>query len=393
MAEVTGPIIATTAVLMAVFVPVAFIPGVTGRLYNQFALTVAISVGISAFNSLTLSPALERRLPAPSRPPRLRAVPLVQRRLRLAVARLCAAACAALIRLRWADAGAVRRRPRRDLSASRPRIPVDLPAGRGPGLFLRRHPAAGRRLAASAPTRSPSRCARSCSATPGVEIVGSISGLNFLTSAAQSNSAVEFAILKPWDERGAGPERLATSSPRCAPKLLAIPEALRAELRSAVDPGPRRDRRLRIPGRGSDRARQRRRSTMRRRRCSPRRASSPSSTRSSCSRTFSTSTPQFNYDLDRNKAKLLGPQPARCVQHAADLSRLALRERLQPVRPHLPRDACRPTRTRAPRPTDLVAALCAQRAGRHGAAQHARHAEADRRARRPCRTTTTTARR
>ncbi len=58
MAEVTGPIIATTAVLMAVFVPVAFIPGVTGRLYNQFALTVAISVGISAFNSLTLSPAL-----------------------------------------------------------------------------------------------------------------------------------------------------------------------------------------------------------------------------------------------------------------------------------------------------------------------------------------------
>src|SRR4051794_38147253 len=58
MREVTGPIIATTAVLMAVFIPVAFIPGVAGRLYNQFALTVAISVGISAFNSLTLSPAL-----------------------------------------------------------------------------------------------------------------------------------------------------------------------------------------------------------------------------------------------------------------------------------------------------------------------------------------------
>src|ERR1700690_369971 len=58
MSEGTGPIIATTAVLMAVFIPVAFIPGVAGRLYNQFALTVAISVGISAFNSLTLSPAL-----------------------------------------------------------------------------------------------------------------------------------------------------------------------------------------------------------------------------------------------------------------------------------------------------------------------------------------------
>jgi len=55
---VRGPIIATTLVMMAVFVPMAFIPGMTGQLYNQFALTIAISVGLSAFNSLTLSPAL-----------------------------------------------------------------------------------------------------------------------------------------------------------------------------------------------------------------------------------------------------------------------------------------------------------------------------------------------
>jgi multidrug efflux pump subunit AcrB len=68
MREVTGPIIATTAVLMAVFVPVAFIPGVAGRLYNQFALTVAISVGISAFNSLTLSPARRSRIPPSNSP-------------------------------------------------------------------------------------------------------------------------------------------------------------------------------------------------------------------------------------------------------------------------------------------------------------------------------------
>jgi hydrophobe/amphiphile efflux-1 (HAE1) family protein len=58
MTEVTGPIVATTAVLMAVFVPVAFLPGITGQLYRQFALTIAISVALSAFNSLTLSPAL-----------------------------------------------------------------------------------------------------------------------------------------------------------------------------------------------------------------------------------------------------------------------------------------------------------------------------------------------
>ncbi len=58
MEQVTGPIVATTMVLMAVFVPVAFIPGITGELYRQFAVTIAVSVGISAINALTLSPAL-----------------------------------------------------------------------------------------------------------------------------------------------------------------------------------------------------------------------------------------------------------------------------------------------------------------------------------------------
>ncbi len=58
MKEVTGPIIAIALVLCAVFVPTAFISGLTGQFYQQFALTVAISTVISAFNSLTLSPAL-----------------------------------------------------------------------------------------------------------------------------------------------------------------------------------------------------------------------------------------------------------------------------------------------------------------------------------------------
>ncbi|GJD48294.1 Efflux pump membrane transporter BepG [Methylobacterium crusticola] len=58
VSEVAGPVIATTLVLAALFVPVAFIPGLTGQLYNQFALTIAISVLISAVVSLTLTPAL-----------------------------------------------------------------------------------------------------------------------------------------------------------------------------------------------------------------------------------------------------------------------------------------------------------------------------------------------
>jgi hydrophobe/amphiphile efflux-1 (HAE1) family protein len=58
MKEVTGPIVATSLVLMAVFVPVSFMPGISGQMYRQFALTIAFSVGISAINALTLSPAL-----------------------------------------------------------------------------------------------------------------------------------------------------------------------------------------------------------------------------------------------------------------------------------------------------------------------------------------------
>src|SRR6202008_2219467 len=58
MREVTGAVIATALVLAAVFVPVAFFPGTTGRLFQQFALTIAFSMAISAFNALTLTPAL-----------------------------------------------------------------------------------------------------------------------------------------------------------------------------------------------------------------------------------------------------------------------------------------------------------------------------------------------
>src|SRR5581483_7424237 len=62
MQEVSGPIIAIALVLIAVFVPLAFISGLTGQFYRQFALTIAISTVISAINSLTLSPALAARL-------------------------------------------------------------------------------------------------------------------------------------------------------------------------------------------------------------------------------------------------------------------------------------------------------------------------------------------
>lgn len=58
MKEVTGPVVATTLVLLAVFVPVSFMPGITGELYKQFSVTICVAVSISSINALTLSPAL-----------------------------------------------------------------------------------------------------------------------------------------------------------------------------------------------------------------------------------------------------------------------------------------------------------------------------------------------
>ena len=199
MTEVTGPIIATTAVLMAVFVPVAFIPGVAGKLYNQFALTVAISVGISAFNSLTLTPALSAAF--------LRNRPhkkfLLFRWFNLGFDRLSRAygqGVRRFIAVRWAllvvfglGLGVTYAVWQRIPSTFLPVedqgyffVVIQLPDGAS----LQRTDAVAKQVRDI------------LQGTPGVDIVGSISGLNFLTNASQSNSAVEFAILKPWSQRG-----------------------------------------------------------------------------------------------------------------------------------------------------------------------------------------------
>jgi hypothetical protein len=67
MDEVSGPVIAIALILAAVFIPTAFIPGITGRLYQQFAITIVVSVIFSAFNALTLSPALSALLLRPKK--------------------------------------------------------------------------------------------------------------------------------------------------------------------------------------------------------------------------------------------------------------------------------------------------------------------------------------
>ncbi len=141
-------------------------------------------------------------------------------------------------------------------------------------------------------------------ATPGVDIVGSISGLNFLTNAAQSNSAVEFAILKPWDERGAE-QNASRIVADVRPKLLAIPDAFALSFDPPSIPGLGTTGGFEfevedLTGRGSSALNEATQALIAEARKQP--ELNPQQLFSS----FSTSTPQFNYDLDRNKAKLLG---------------------------------------------------------------------------------------
>jgi gold/copper resistance efflux pump len=91
MSEVTGPIIAITAVLSAVFIPSAFLTGLQGEFYRQFALTIAISTILSAINSLTLSPALADNSK----------VPIFSISLALSKASLCNFSCFSLILVRF----------------------------------------------------------------------------------------------------------------------------------------------------------------------------------------------------------------------------------------------------------------------------------------------------
>src|SRR4029079_17318008 len=141
-------------------------------------------------------------------------------------------------------------------------------------------------------------------AEPGVEIVGSISGLNFLTRAAQSNSAVEFAILKPWDERP--PEQNASKIvERVRPKLLGLPGAIVLSFDPPSIPGLGATGGFEfqvedLTGKGAVALNDVAQALIAEARKQP--ELNPQQLFTS----FSTSTPQFNYDLDRNKAKLLG---------------------------------------------------------------------------------------
>jgi len=249
MREVFSAVIATALVLIAVFVPVAFFPGTTGRLYQQFALTIAFAVAISAFNALTLTPALSAVLL------RHREADLgkgaffgiVERTIHAGTS-VYVAIVRRLMRLRWAMVvvfigllGAT--------YFVYTRLPQSFLPEEDAGYFITIVQApAGSSLQY---TSNVARQAEEILAKiPEVDGVFSVTGFSFTGSAP--NQALIFSPLKPFDERQGDEHRLPAILQR-ARSAVRHPERVRHSLCTALHPGPRRLRRLHVRGVGSRR--------------------------------------------------------------------------------------------------------------------------------------------
>ncbi|MGF1649013.1 MAG: efflux RND transporter permease subunit [Hyphomicrobiaceae bacterium] len=222
MEEVTAPVVATTLVLLAVFVPVAFTPGLTGRLFEQFAATISVAVALSSINALTLSPALCATLLRPQ---------LQATRGPLAWFE------SGIDRARSAYSGLVRRLLRMLAASMAMLLIVGLATGwlfsRMPTGFL---PAEDRgaffvdvRLpdgAALARTGAVlSQVEETIMQTPGVANVMSVAGYSLLQGGVVPNGAMVIAVLEPWGARTAPEVSLRGILTGLAPKLAAIPSA------------------------------------------------------------------------------------------------------------------------------------------------------------------------
>jgi HAE1 family hydrophobic/amphiphilic exporter-1 len=201
MDEVSGPVVAIALILSAVFIPTAFIPGITGRMYQQFAVTIAVSVMISAFNALTLSPALSAMLLKPRK----------QGRGPLAIF------------FRWFNkvfgkatdgyVGACSHLIRKSGFAFLLLLIVSVAAGwfgkKIPTSFLPDEDQgfvyAGIQLPDASSLQRTSEAAKRVEKlildTPGVEHVSSVVGYNMLSGVNSTFNAFFFVSFKPWEER------------------------------------------------------------------------------------------------------------------------------------------------------------------------------------------------
>jgi len=222
MEEVTAPVVATTLVLLAVFVPVAFTPGLTGRLFEQFAATISVAVALSSINALTLSPALCASL---LRPPKAatggplawfekgidatrsaysRLVRRLIRMVTVCIVFLAAVAVATGWLFTQVPTGFV---PAEDRGAFF--VDVRLPDG----------------AALSRTEAVVAEVEEIIKGTPGVANIMTVGGYSMLQGAVASNGAFVIAVLEPWDERTAPELSLRGILTSVAPRLAAIRSA------------------------------------------------------------------------------------------------------------------------------------------------------------------------
>ena len=224
MEELSGPVIGIALVLSSVFVPTAFIPGITGRLYQQFAVTVAISVVISAFNALSLSPALAGLLLRPkkeSHGPLSRFFVFFNRnfvrgtqtyvRLSGGLIRKGALALVALVAFGAAGfffAGRVPTSFLPDEDMGYVYVNMQLPNAAS----LERTEAASREVE------------KILASTPGVRYYSSVIGFSLLSYVRTTYNAFYFVNFKPWDERKTRAEQYQEIKVRLNQELSRLPQ-------------------------------------------------------------------------------------------------------------------------------------------------------------------------
>ncbi|HLJ46328.1 MAG TPA: multidrug efflux RND transporter permease subunit [Bryobacteraceae bacterium] len=237
MQEVQAPVIGIAIILAAVFVPTVFVPGITGRLYQQFAMTIAISVIISAFNALTFSPAMAAILLRPRKPAR---GPLgvffrgFNRSFESGRNRYVAA-CASLIR-KWAVALLVLAACAATAGWFGTRLPTGfLPEeDQGYVLLSLQLPDAASLQRTDAAVRKVEQVVRQVA---GVEVYASVIGINFLSGVQDTYSAFFFIKLKPWEERKSKEETAAGIVQVLNRRLSTLPDGIAFSITPPAIPG------------------------------------------------------------------------------------------------------------------------------------------------------------
>ncbi len=201
MEGITAPIIAITLVLLSVFVPLAFIPGISGELFRQFAVVISVSMLFSALNALTLSPALCALLLKPHQGERKGVMAWISRRIdgvrdgyAAVVARLVRVAVLSLVLIGGAGAG------------------IYVLGGSTPSGFLPQEDQGAFFIEAKLPDAASLNRTREIvtrvedvvSKLPGVQDVSVVSGYSMLSGLAESNSAFFIVTLKPFKDRTLG---------------------------------------------------------------------------------------------------------------------------------------------------------------------------------------------